>query len=220
MIITLDNALAKEFELEKTLEHLKHYLPSQWALKDFIHHNTLHAFQHQSFFEGLNTAYEIFGYKVTLSISEFQNEYKKGRINDKVIERVLAENTSNSVERDLLKKNMFETYFEHEYDSRIGNLRENWRTKLGIDLDAMVFPLLFRLLSSYLDQGISIWKFPVTDKSFLEAISELEANGWVSLFKRKRAKQLFESKVTIESLLEILVGKKRSLYENYIFDQQ
>ena len=220
MEATHNNSLTNEFNLEKTIEHLKHYLPSQWALKDFIHHNTLHAFQHQSFFEGLNTAYEIFGYKVTLSISEFQEEYRKGRIDDRVIDQVLDENSSNPLERKLLKTDMFKPYFEHEFDSRIGNLRENWRTKLGIDLDAMVFPLLFRLLSSYLDQGISIWKFPVTNKSFLESIRELEANGMVSLFKRKRAKKLFESNVTMESLFEILVGKNRSLYENYIFDQQ
>jgi hypothetical protein len=27
------------------LEELKHYLPAQSALKDFIHHNSLHAYQ-------------------------------------------------------------------------------------------------------------------------------------------------------------------------------
>lgn len=41
------------FQLEKVVEKLSHYLPSQSPLKDFIHHNTLHAFQHDSFHEGL-----------------------------------------------------------------------------------------------------------------------------------------------------------------------
>lgn len=221
MEATHTNSLTNDFNLEKTIEHLKHYLPSQWALKDFIHHNTLHAFQHQSFFEGLNTAYEIFGYKVTLNISEYQEEYRKGRITDEIIEKVLDKNSENQLERELLKIDMFKTHFEHEFDSRIGNIRENWRTKLGIDMDAMVYPTLFRILSNYLDQGISIWKFPVSDKSFIEAIREMESNGLVSIFRRKRAKKLLSMpSIQIEELLEILIGKNTQFYEHYIFDQQ
>lgn len=218
---THGNSLTEGFDIEKTIEHLKHYLPSQWALKDFIHHNTLHAFQSKSFFEGLNTAYEIFGYKVTLSVSEYQEEYRKGRITDEVIARVLDKNTSNPLERELMKMDMFKTHFEHEFDSRIGNIRENWRTKLGIDMDAMVYPTLFRILSNYLDQGISIWKFPITDKPFLEAIREMESNGLVSIFRRNRARKILSEKSSkTEDLLKILIGKNTKLYEHYIFDQQ
>ncbi|MCE2962374.1 MAG: putative inorganic carbon transporter subunit DabA [Chitinophagales bacterium] len=65
--MTKDEVLMSKFDIDKIIEHIKHFLPSQWALKDFIHHNTLHAFQHQPFFKGLNQAYELFGYKVTLS---------------------------------------------------------------------------------------------------------------------------------------------------------
>jgi uncharacterized protein len=211
----------KEFDIEKSISHIKHYLPSQWALKDFIHHNTLHAFQHKSFFEGLNDAYEVFGYKVTMSINEYQAEYNKGKISEEVIDRVLAANYSNEADKSIWKKDLFETYHEHDFDARIGNLRENWRTKLGMDMDAMVYPTLFRILSNYLDQGISIWKFPIADQSFIGAIREMEKNGLVSIFRRKQARKLLSMEsITSENLLQILVGKNQDLYETYLFDQQ
>lgn len=209
------------FELNSSIHKLKHYLPSQGALKDFIHHNTLHAFQHLSFFDGLNHAYETFGYKVTLTIPEFIGEYRKGRISENVLDRVLENHYSTAEEKTLWKSKMLAEDNEHEFDSRIGLLRENWKTKLGVDMDAIVYTILFRLLSNYLDQGISIWKFPNREISFLEAVKEIESNGWVSIFRGKRAKSLLKNpSTTIENLLELLIGKDSSLYEQYLFDQQ
>jgi hypothetical protein len=44
------------------IEHIRHYLPSQNPLKDFVHHNTLHAFQHKNFHIALSEASQIFSY--------------------------------------------------------------------------------------------------------------------------------------------------------------
>ena len=49
------------FDRHHVLHELKHYLPAQAPLKDFVHHNTLHAFQHDTFFVGLKKANELFG---------------------------------------------------------------------------------------------------------------------------------------------------------------
>jgi hypothetical protein len=52
------------FDEHAVLHELKHFLPAQAPLKDFIHHNTLHAFQTLKFHDGLRKASEILGYKV------------------------------------------------------------------------------------------------------------------------------------------------------------
>src|SRR3990167_7736005 len=49
--------------LHSILEHIAHKLPVQGPIKDFIHHNTLHAFQHLNFHEALKQAGEFYGAK-------------------------------------------------------------------------------------------------------------------------------------------------------------
>ena len=68
------------FDEAHILHELKHYLPSQTPLKDFIHHNSLHAFQKLKFYDAIFRASKIFGYQVTLQLNEFRKLHKTGRI--------------------------------------------------------------------------------------------------------------------------------------------
>ena len=103
---------------------------------------------------------------------------------------------------------------------RIGALRSNWKRYYHIDLDSLVHPTLFRVICSYLDQGISIWNFPVGHQGFLAAVRELERNSFTSFFKTERVRNiLLEGVHAIGTLLNILIGDK-SLYKQYLFDQQ
>lgn len=43
----------KLFDVGHVLHEMKHFLPSQTPIKDFIHHNTLHAYQHMKFYDGI-----------------------------------------------------------------------------------------------------------------------------------------------------------------------
>jgi uncharacterized protein YbcC (UPF0753/DUF2309 family) len=100
-------------------------------------------------------------------------------------------------------------------------MRGQWKKQYNIDLDSLVHPTLFRLLGSYLDQGISIWNFPIDDLSFLEAIRKLETNSWVSIFKEKSSRALLLNENTrIQDILVLLVGKNDRHYEQYLYDQQ
>ena len=78
------------FDENHILSELKHYLPSQTPIKDFIHHNTLHAFQHMKFYDAIFKASKTFGYQVTLELDDFRKLYKIGRIKEEILERVIA----------------------------------------------------------------------------------------------------------------------------------
>src|SRR5688572_8201395 len=75
---------------DEIIHELKHYLPAQAPLKDFIHHNTLHAFQHLRFFEGLQQASKIFGYRVSFSLHQFRSLYASKKIDEDILDRILT----------------------------------------------------------------------------------------------------------------------------------
>jgi uncharacterized protein YbcC (UPF0753/DUF2309 family) len=207
------------FDEKHVLHELKHYLPSQTPLKDFIHHNSLHAFQHLKFYEGIFKASKTFGYQVTVPLTEYRELFRIGRIKKEVLDRVITER-KGAAHLEEWKNNVLTKEYDAANTPRIGSLRSNWKTQYKIDLDSLVQPLLFRILCSYLDQGISIWKFPAGNSGFLSSMIELEKNSFTSFFKTKRAKEfLLNGNHKIGDLLRILVGHE-SCYEQYLFDQQ
>ncbi|MFM9840657.1 MAG: YbcC family protein [Cyclobacteriaceae bacterium] len=210
---------SSSFNEHEVIHELKHYLPAQAPLKDFIHHNTLHAFQKLSFKDGVRSASEILGYRSSLSLSDFRLQYEDGAIKPEVLDRVIFEKKGEANLAEWRKKALTHQY-ENNTLPRIGALRANWKKQYRIDLDSLVQPILFRILCSYLDQGISIWNFPIREKTFLASLREMEGNTFTSFFRRPRAKKLLlESTCEIADLLKILVGDEL-LYERYLFDQQ
>jgi uncharacterized protein YbcC (UPF0753/DUF2309 family) len=208
------------FHEHEVLHELKHYLPAQASLKDFVHHNTLHAFQGEKFHRAIRQASEIFGYKVSLKLSEYREMCQSGRIPENILEKIIAERKGAAAVTEWKNKAMHQAYHT-DAPPRIGSLRAAWKRDYHIDLDSLVHPLLFRILCSYLDQGIAIWSFPVKDLSFLEAIRKMEANSFTSFFRSARARKLLlETSCEIEDLLNMIVGTDEKLYQHYLFDQQ
>lgn len=207
------------FDEHEILHELKHFLPAQAPLKDFVHHNTLHAFQHLKFYKAIVKASKIFGYKVFLTLDEFRELYQTKKIDDKVLDRMIIQRKGVHALDEWKEK-----VLNHEYDTyntpRIGLLRANWKKVHHIDMDLLVHPILFRILCSFLDQGISIWSFPNIHKGFLASIREMERNTFTSFFKTERARELLlKGHCKIEDLLKILVGNE-ALFKQYLFDQQ
>lgn len=207
------------FDLEHTVHELGHYLPSQAPLKDFIHHNTLHAFQHDDFFTGIRKASAILGFNTTLSLDEYRHKFHSGEINSESVYRILRKEKSGQNIDEWYNKMVSQLFFEKR-KPRIGSLRNYWRNVMAFDIDMLVQPILFRVLCSYLDQGISIWRFPITSGGFLENLRAMEKNSFNSIFQNKQSKaMLLDETVTIEQLLKRIVGDE-FLYERYLFDQQ
>lgn len=207
------------FDESHTIHELKHYLPSQQALKDFIHHNSLHAFQHMKFYDAIFKAAKIFGFQVHLQLPEYRELYQTGRIRKDILAMVIAKKKGKEAVAQWQQR-----LISKEYDTishpRIGQLRQYWKGIYQFDLDNSVHPLLFRILCVFLDQGIAVEDFPVANKSFIESIKELEQNGFASFFKTRAVKQRFLSgNYSITELLKTIVGKEE-YFEQYLFDQQ
>ena len=210
---------SSSFDEQHVLEELRHYLPTQTPLKDFIHHNTLHAFQKSKFYDAIFQASKIFGYQVTLQLSEYRQLYAIGRIREDILEHVIINRKGIDQVSDW-KGKMLEKNYDCSNPTRIGQLRNEWKHRYHIDLDNLVQPLLFRILCSYLDQGISLWKFPLHPDGFLASLRSLEQNSYSSFFKTKKVRSIFlEGNTRIRSLLSVIVGNE-IFFEQYLFDQQ
>lgn len=205
------------FDENHVLHELKHYLPSQQALKDFIHHNSLHAFQHMKFYDAIFKASKIFGFQAHLQLSEYREMYKTGRIREDILQMVIAKKKSDTV---VWKDRMLNKRYDTINRPRIGRLRKYWKDVYHFDLDNRVQPILFRILCAFLDQGIAVESWPIANKSFINSIKELEKNSPVSFFRTRYVRQKFLSgNYSITELLMFIVGNP-AYFEQYLFDQQ
>ncbi len=207
------------FDEERCLHGLAHYLPAQAPLKDFVHHNTLHAFQDRKFFDALVEATQTFGFKSSLSLLEYRGKFAAGEINEAVMKDILGREKGNG-NIAVWKTKLLENKYDELFEGRIGALRSQWKKWYSLDPDRVVHPFLFRLLCSYLDQGIAVDMFPKKGDSFLDSVKKLEQNAFSSFFRSPRCRELlFSPTCGVKELLHILVNDE-SLYEQYLYDQQ
>ncbi len=71
---------ARSLRLKHALEHAAHLLPTQGPIGVFIHHNTLHAFQHLPFEKAIGEASSIFGTEPYMAEEAYRQCLARGRI--------------------------------------------------------------------------------------------------------------------------------------------
>ncbi|HUR55396.1 MAG TPA: putative inorganic carbon transporter subunit DabA, partial [Gemmataceae bacterium] len=66
--------------LRHAIDHAAHLLPAQGPITVFIHHNTLHAFEHLPFEEAVEQAAGVFGCEPYLTEERYRRDLARGRI--------------------------------------------------------------------------------------------------------------------------------------------
>lgn len=116
--------------LRCALEHAAHLLPAQAPIGVFVHHNTLHAFEHLSFEEAVIQAAQLFGAEPYMSEAAYRAELVRGRIQlvdvDAVLDREPDSLIFTRLSRGSLRRAMI-TPGVREFDAAT----IIWRTEQG-----------------------------------------------------------------------------------------
>ncbi len=76
--------------LRQVVEQAAHFLPRQGPIGVFVHHNTLHAFEHLPFEQAVAEAGKLFGAEPYMSEAAYRAELARGRIRTEDIDAVLG----------------------------------------------------------------------------------------------------------------------------------
>ena len=90
-LIAGDNSpRSRQDRLRHAVDHAAHVLPMQGPIGIFVHHNTLHAFEHLPFERAVIEAWHLFGAEPYMSEAAYRAELARGRILLEDIDAVLA----------------------------------------------------------------------------------------------------------------------------------
>jgi len=223
--ITLDDyPELHAFDLDAAIDHIAHWLPTQGPIKDFIHHNTLHAVQHYPFHKGVAIAAKVFGARSYLPLTDYQAMYRQGRIRDFAIDWAIKQAGCSAESHAGLREKLFVVDDKSHYPPvSLANhgIRNTWLATLEVDLNSLVHPILFRLLANFLDQSISRLALSKDSESFRDCVWRLAQNSLLPLypFHDPEIRELLNrsSDEIILACLQKIAGSE-ALYEQYILE--
>jgi hypothetical protein len=86
-------------DLQRSIEHAAHLLPSQGPITVFVHHNTLHAFEDLPFDQGVQQGGRTFGCNAYLPEERYRQKLARGRFRVADLEAVLIEDLGDEADR-------------------------------------------------------------------------------------------------------------------------
>ncbi|MEZ6089929.1 MAG: DUF2309 domain-containing protein [Pirellulaceae bacterium] len=84
--------------VEQAIEYAKHYLPTQGPISIFVHHNTLHAFEHLSFDEAVIEGGRLYHCEPYLAEDRYRLEVSRGRITIDDLRQVLMDDLDDAAD--------------------------------------------------------------------------------------------------------------------------
>jgi len=212
-------------DIDAMLARVAHWLPTQGPIKDFIHHNTLHAFQHRQFFDGVSAAARLYGATVAMPGRWYLELYRDGRIRESSLSRALATAFDDERERTAARARMLEAPITPPAFPGLARagLRAEWAPRLGgVPLDRRSHLHLFRLIGAYLDQGLSMWRMPgALELGFFDAVARLARGSGIPLgpFRSPAARALLERppREALAGALARTLGRE-ALWEQYLLE--
>jgi len=87
--------------LARTIDRLAHLLPAQGPISIFIHHNTLHAFEHLPFEHAVEEAAHRLNREPYLGEARYRDKLASGRILAKDVEALLVEHLGDTARQDI-----------------------------------------------------------------------------------------------------------------------
>lgn len=217
--------------VSQMVENISHWIPSQGPLKEFVHHNTLHAFQGLPFQEGCLRAARLYGARAFLPLSEYRQLWRQGQIQAAALEEVLARRVPDEGARQVRKQRIERALAGPSEEladevlskgvARTG-LRSRWRDRRILPLHVRTHAILFRLVGQFLDQGISMWRMPHADSCGLfECVRRLTRESVFPLipysWPHVRAYLELPPEQVVSQILKQFVGDER-YYERYLLE--
>lgn len=168
--------------LGESIDLVATLLPSQGPIKEFIHHNTLHGFQHLNLGAAIAQSRWLFGVRV-----------------DHLFEETSGKRWATSLDEVCGGAGVLTR-----------GIRSARNVKYGYNVDADLIPLMIKLTSGYYDQGLALWPHPSTkleSSSIWTVTQDLIKSSFIPLvpFESSSAKHLFD--LSAENALEAALIK-------------
>jgi uncharacterized protein YbcC (UPF0753/DUF2309 family) len=199
----VDPCESRRSRLRRAVERAAHLLPVQGPIGVFVHHNTLHAFQHRPFEQAVLDAARMFSAEPYMAEAAYRAEIGRGRIRIEDIDAVIESEPDAEVfpglNRHSLRRAMI-TPGVREFDAATilwraeqGDLAKDFRQPAlkalfeacrartvaheepaqAQPVDEVIHPWLIRLCSMFLDQGMAYWPMPLCERGFYESVRTL-----------------------------------------------